>query len=90
MLESNKEEEEISPESDVSAEPVPVSANDGSSKNVKDLDRLRVGWLHGFLCHRARRRRRVTYPESYITKYTTYPLSAQACKFAGQEVLDRS
>ena len=49
---------------------------------VEVLDRLRVGWPYG-ICGRDTRQedvekpfdsstRRVTYPESYITKYTTY------------------
>jgi hypothetical protein len=37
------------------------------AKPMKPDDRLRVGWRH-----ETRRCRRVTYPESYITKYTSY------------------
>ena len=42
-------------------------------KRVKFNDRLRVGWLNGFWegYHESRRCSRDTYPESYITKYTS-------------------
>ena len=43
------------------------------------VDRLLVGWLNGSLwegCHESRRCLRDTFPESYITKYTTYTKKA--------------
>ena len=50
---------------------------DGSAFVVKftteELDRLRVAWLkRRGRSHKTRRCRGVAYPESYITKYTTY------------------
>ena len=36
-----------------------------------ESDRLRVGWLNWEGYHESRRCSRDTYPESYITKYTS-------------------
>jgi len=44
----------------------------GLGFQVKQLDRLRVGLCSSGEGHKTRRCRRVTYPESYITKYSTY------------------
>ena len=45
------------------------------SRALRPRDRLKIGWLNGFSfrkgCRESRRHSRNTYPESYITKYTS-------------------
>jgi hypothetical protein len=46
--------------------------------SIGACDRLRVGWLNWI----SRRCRGVTYPESYLTKYTTYTKTETAASFS--------
>ena len=52
----------------------------GRASSSASVDRISVGWLkRGGRTH-DKKSRGVTYPESYITKYTTYAKKNWACQ----------
>ena len=53
---------------------------------VDEGDRLRVGWLWEG-CRKSRRCSRDTYPESYITKYTSIRRSTYSVKLTRDDLL---
>jgi len=70
-LESNKEEEEVWTLRQVPASESTAAKVDKPKVDKPKVDRLRIGWPLWEGNHESRRCSRDTYPESYITKYTS-------------------